>query len=143
MFWAFIGTLYLAYLTYEDYRKGMTIDDRKNYFMMGMSFALYGIFKRQWWYVLALIFIVLVFGFIMHKSKIMGGGDINTFLWIIYGFGIIAPNAVLTWAIIFIILLILYEVAKRVFFKQKNPLPFFGVILISFVASCGILGLYL
>lgn len=120
----------------------MTIDDRKNFFMMGFSFALIGIYPRAWWFILAVIAIVLLFGFIMHRFNVVGGGDVNTFMWIIYGFAIIALNAFLTWFLVFAVLLVIYEVMKRLWFKERHPLPFYGVILISFVFACYILKLY-
>lgn len=142
MFWAFIGTLYLIYLTWEDYRHHMIIDDRKNYFMMGMSFGLIGFMKRHWWYILLILAIVLLLGFFLTKFKVLGTGDIHTFMWIYYGFALLSFNSLLIFIIIFIILLLLFEGIKRLLFREYQKMPFYAVILLSFIISCLLLGLY-
>jgi len=39
-YWAFFGCVYLLWLTVQDFRNNMRVDDRRNWFMMGLSVSL-------------------------------------------------------------------------------------------------------
>lgn len=140
--WTFIGSFYLAWLTWQDYRHEMMVDDRRNYFMMGTSVALIGIVMRPWWYILALL---LVSGFIwlyFSKKKILGEADIKSLAWIVYGFGIIDIGSFVWFLCLLTLFAIIFEALKRFAFKEKRPMPFYGIILLAFIITALVYKLY-
>ena len=136
-YWAFIGTIYLIILSYQDIKNNRWVDDRKNYFMMGISFALITHFKHNFWYLLSIIGVIIIFNVVMTKYSVMGKADISTLTWVLYGFSIINYWALLAWVLILIVLTLLYVGAKKKFFnKAGNEVPYYPVLLSAFVLTC-------
>ena len=142
MIWAFIGTFYLIWMTVQDFRKKMLIDDRKNFFMMGVSVGLIALFRQPGWYLLALAGVVLALQFVLKRSKALGTADVHTLIWIIYGLGIINLWALVYFAGIMVVFTVFYEIVKRKVFKAGKPWPFMYVILLAFVAVCLLFSFY-
>lgn len=146
-YWAWLGTLYLVVLTWQDFRNNMNVDDRKNYFMMGASFALLSHVQRNIWYILILILFTVLINIYAKKYNILGHADISTLTWVFYGFGIINPFFLLFFILYFGGITLLYLILKRVALKllkrpYETPTPFYIVILISFLSFGIIVGLY-
>lgn len=141
-YWAFFGTIYLIFLTYQDIKNNMNIDDRKNYFMMGITISLFTHIRHGIIYILALGVIVLLLGKFLNKFKVMGEGDVNTIRWIFLGFGIISTVYLIWYFAIFIIITALYMLTKKFLVKNKKPTPFFPAILGTFIITCAMFGLY-
>jgi len=149
-FWAFLGSLYLGILTYQDIRNNMRVDDRKNWFMFGVTVMLLSHFDRSIWYVFLVIGLVMLLAKFLLRFKLVGAGDISGLSWVFLGFGWIDPSYLLLFVVVFVFCTVVWQFFARLFVKlgglfSRNSgfkLPFFGVILISFVASCVILGLY-
>ena len=139
-FW--IGTIYLLILTWQDYKKKMLVDDRLNYFMMGVTFSLLSHVQRSFWYIILILILFYALAYYLKKYKLIGEADVNTLLWIFYGLSILAPYYAFWFAGIFITLTLIYFGAKRWIFKNKEYTPFYGVILISFVALATIFKLF-
>lgn len=135
-FWAWAGIFYLVWLTWQDYTRKMLVDDRKNYFMMGMSLALVGFIKKPWWYMIGLLILALILMYLFKKKKLIGEADVNSFVWSFYGFGIIGLEVLLWYLGVFIVFTVFYEIIKRTLFKERRPMPFYGVILLAFVFVC-------
>lgn len=142
MYWAFIGTLYLIILTWQDYRHNMLVDDRKNYFMLGASIIMIDLFTHTWYYKLAVFVVVIGLSIVFQKYKLLGEADIKSIAWMFLGFGLVSPHVLMTFAIFFIIMLIIFEVLKRYLMKYRGKLPYYGVLLIIFVTTCLINNLY-
>lgn len=142
MFWAWIATINLLILTWQDYRHNMDIDDRKNYFMMGASLMLITAYSRPLYYFLIVLAVILGIRLTLNHFKVIGEGDSNALAWILYGLSIINPFKAAWFAAFFLILTIIHSIAKNVIFKYKGPVPFFSVILISFVFNCCLFGFY-
>lgn len=142
-YWAWIGTIYLIIMTWQDHRKArMVVDDRLNYFMMGSTFSLLSHVNRPLWYFLSLFVIVLVLSYFINKYKILGDGDAHAIGWIFYGCGILGINYFMSFAVIFVLCTLVYYVAKLGVFRYKKPTPFFIVILLSFLVNGVFMGLY-
>ncbi len=148
-YWFWIGTVYLVFLTYQDYKRNketgevrMLVDDRLNFFMFGSTFALLSHVKRPLWYMVSLIVLVLVLGYFLNRFKLVGRADINTIGWIFYGLSIINISYLVTYMSIFVLLSALYTFLKFVVFKYNKPTPFYAVILISFFTNSALLNLY-
>lgn len=142
-YWAWIGTLYLIILTYQDYKRKMLVDDRLNYFMMGITFSLLSHVRRPIWYVLALIVVVLVCGYGLTKLKALGSADIKTIGWVLYGLMIIGLYQTVTYLVLFGGCVGVYAVAKFWIFRYKEATPFYPVILIPFFINCLLWSLYI
>ena len=132
-YWAWFGTIGLIIMTFWDYRNNMNVDDRKNYFMMGISISLLTHLERSLWFILLLLVLVIVLNISFRKLNVLGEADISCLTWIIYGFGIINPFVLLWFCIFFLSLTVVYHFFKIVVFKYKPPTPFFYVLLLSFV----------
>jgi len=140
-YWAWFGTLYLIWLTYQDY-KSMEIDDRKNYFMMGITISLLTHLDRGLVYILAVFLIVFVMGIAFKRFKVLGEGDINSISWIFLGFGFLNPYQLAWFSLFFIVVTVIYFSLKKYLFKVDKPAPFFYVILISYVLNSLLFAIY-
>lgn len=134
--WAFIGTLYLLILTFQDILNNMYVDDRFNYLMIGLTIALSSIGIRNIWYILALLCVVILIKLVFNKYKVVGAADINTFMWIILGYGYIHITSLVVFLIVFIAVLLLYNIVKLFLYKKLSiNTPFYIVILLSFILT--------
>lgn len=140
-YWAYIGTFYLLLLTYQDYKNNRMVDDRRNWFMLGISVSLISHTYTTFWYKLALSIILIVLYIFMRKIKALGEADTNTYSWIFLGFGLINPYYLMLFTGIFIVLTLLYTILKKIF-KIQQPVQFYGVLLISYSISCFLLGIF-
>jgi len=136
MIWAFVGTFYLIWLSVQDFRKKMLVDDRKNYLMMGLSIGLIALFPQPLWYLLALAGVTFVLQYLLKNFKALGTADVHTLIWIIYGMGIVNMWALAYFGGILILFTLFYEIVKRRVFKAGHRWPFMFVILLDFVGVC-------
>jgi len=142
-YWAWLGTIYLIILTWQDHRKAkMLVDDRLNFFVMGTTFSLLSHVFRPLWYVVVLFFLVLFLCYYLNRFRILGKGDAHSLVWIFYGCGILGVEHFLGFAVIFSIIAGLYYFIKLVVFRYKLPTPFYIVILLSFFLNGLLGGLY-
>ena len=141
-YWSFLGTFYLLFLTYQDYMNNRKVDDRKNYFMLGLSISVLSHVYTSLWYKLGLTVSIILLNIILRKYKPVGQADINTISWVFLGLGLMHYTYVIMFTLIFLTLSTLFYVLKTYLFKYKENIAFYGVILISFVVSCFVLGLY-
>ena len=87
--WATIGTFYLILLTYQDFKNKMMVDDRHNYFMMGVTVGLYMIRRVNLLYVVGIILIIITLSMALKRFKALGEADIKTISWIFLGLSIL------------------------------------------------------
>lgn len=142
--WAYFGTFYLGWLTYQDYTQNMSVDDRKNYFMLGLSLALLSHFSRSIWYILSITILGFFFRYMYKKyfESAIGEGDVSALSWIFLGLAIVNPFSLLFFIILFGVLTGMYLFLKLRVFKYSKPLPFFGVILLSFIVNNALWAFY-
>lgn len=142
-YWAWIATLYLIILTWQDHKRNMRVDDRLNYLMMGVTFSLLSHISRPLWYVLVLFLIVVMLNKVIIKFG-LGNGDAKTLAWIFYGLGIFGTFAFLWYGLIFIVLTLVYHVVKKYVYKidLSTPTPYYWVLLLCFVFTGLLMGLY-
>lgn len=140
-YWIWSGTVFLFFLTIQDLLNNMNVDDRRNWFMMGISFSLLSHFNRGIFYVIGLLIIVVLINIIFRRLKPLGIADINSLTWIFFGFGIIGLTYLIWFFIIFFLLTFPYYVLIFVFMRNK-PAPFYPVLLLSFFLQGYIFGLY-
>lgn len=135
-YWAWLGTIYLAILTYQDYTNDMWIDERKNYFMYGITFSLLSHVHRSIWYTLSIVVFVMIFNYFGNKLDGFGEGDIQALNWVFFGFGFLNP----VWLGIYVLILSLYTgiylFFKHKVFKVSKPTPFFSILLLAFFTGC-------
>lgn len=141
-FWAWMGTLYLIFLTYKDYKDKRRIDDRHNYLMLGASISLLSHLPRGLFYMLLIVAVSLGLRWYLKKFKVIGEADINSLTWIFLGLGIINIFKLAWFGIFFIIITAIYTGLKFGLFRYKAETPFFPVILVSFWFNAWLLGLY-
>ncbi len=140
-YWLTIGTLYLIILTFKDFSNKMIIDDRHNWFMMGLSFSLYSHVDKGIWYVLTLIAVSIALNYFLRKFKVLGGADISSLTWIFYGFGIIGFDKIFWFFVVFTVISLIYFGSKMVILQYMfnvetmQKTPFYIVILLSFVLN--------
>lgn len=141
-YWAFIATFYLLWLTWQDYRHKMRVDDRKNWFMFGITTSLLTHIPRPIWYILLVVVLGIGIRVFYARFRVFGEGDINSFAWIFTGLGFINPFKLIFFLLYFVLLTGLYFVLKKYVFKRSEPTPFYGVILLAFVSAAWFMGLY-
>lgn len=141
-YWAIAGTFYLCILTFQDYKNKGWVDDRYNYLMLGLTFSIISHVQHALIYYLGLLVVNLLLRWYLKKYKPVGEGDINTFFWIFLGLGFIDFNYYVTGGILFIFVMLLVGLVKFILLKDKKPVPFYGIILIYFVLTSILLGLY-
>lgn len=134
-YWFIIGTVYLIILTYQDYKNKMNVDDRYNFFMMGLSVSLYSHSKHTILYIFVILGMTFLVYFYLKRFLKIGEGDIKAFTWIFLGLTIINLYYTFLFFIILSIVTILYSLIKRFIFNIKGATPYFGVILISFIIN--------
>lgn len=145
-YFAWIGTIYLIYLTYQDYTNNMMVDDRKNYFMLGMAVSLVSHIRTSLVYKLVLALLTVIVHIYMKKIKAIGDADINTITWIFVGIGYINAFQLFNFVIIFGITSVLYfyigKFFNKILKKDQKKFPFYGVILINFILNMFIFRIY-
>lgn len=137
-----MGTLYLIFLTYKDFRNKRIIDDRHNYLMMGATISLLSHIPRNLLFMLLLMAVIIGLRLYLTKFKVIGEADINALTWIFLGYGIINIFKLAWFGVFFIIIVSAYSFLKFAVFKYKQETPFFPVILITFWFNCIFFGLY-
>ena len=147
-----MGTLYLIYLTFSDFKNNMMVDDRYNWFMSGATFALLSHFDRKLAYVLSLAIMTAALVFFLKNRKVMGEADISTISWLFFGFGIISLPLLIWFFFVFFCVGMVYGVLKYIIAKimtkygikrdYKMKMPYYVVILISFVLNNILFRLY-
>lgn len=139
-YFAWLGTLYLIILTIKDFKNNMKIDDRANFFMLGIAISLYSHFNYRWYFGLSVIGILLLLRYLLGKFKILGDADISSLNWIFIGLAILNLGYLVFFLLIVVILWgFYYSLGRRL---TKNPLPFYPVLLLSFWISCFFLSIY-
>lgn len=142
-YWAWLGSIYLIIMTWKDYKNNMNVDDRYNFFMMGLTISLYSHFNYKTLWILFLIILVFALRYILGKMKPLGEADLNSIMWIFLGFSILNIYYVIYFFSMFISITILYSLIKHKLLKIDKPTPFYMVILFSFIFNCLLFGLYL
>lgn len=142
-YWAWLGTFYLLWMTYDDVRHRMWVDDRKNWFMLGLSLSLYSHFHYAWWYVVIVLAVSMGLPFFLRWRKVFGDADVNGLRWLFLGFAIVGPEAIAFFALVFVGLSLAYYITKKALrISSLVPTPFFPVYAFAFVFCCYFLGLY-
>lgn len=150
IYWMYIGTFYLFWLSWQDLTRQRFVDDRKNYFMLGVTVSLWWSVAggRVWWYGLSLVAVIMLFNIIAKRhEQVIGLADIHTLSWILLGLGIINPSYGLLWTIIFgVLCLVMYLVRLASYHhlprEQWTPSPFYPVITASYILFGIMAGLY-
>lgn len=140
-YFAWIGTFYLIYLSYQDIKNNMEIDDRKNYFMLGIAISLFSHFHHTIWYILAIILVTTLLDLFLNKFKVLGKGDLNCVRWVFLGFAII-NIFYMAWFLVIMTILTIFIISLKKALKIEKPTPYFPVILSAFFINCFILGIY-
>jgi len=146
-FWAFIGTLYLIILTVQDIKYKGYVDDRKNYFLMGVTISLLTHFNKTLWFIGVIILISITMSILLSRYVNMGEADINTVMWLFIGYAIINLYYLLLFVIVFGLINVLFWVLHAIIARimkidRKKPVPYYIVFLLSFLSVNIILGLY-
>jgi hypothetical protein len=141
-YWAWFGTIYLAWLTWQDFKNNMVVDDRKNWFMLGMTLSLYSHFIHKGWYPFILLAVVIIMSILLSRFNIVGAADISTIRWVFWGFGIINPYITMWWLLFFAAAYSIWlGIRKALKIPAWQKLPFYPVILSSFLLNCFMFGL--
>lgn len=141
-YWAWFGSIYLFILTIKDYKNNMMVDDRHNWFMMGITISLYSHFDYGFWWIVFLLALTFALRYFLGKFKVLGIADLNSIMWMFLGFSILNIYYTLWFSIIFLILVVSYWSLKKYIFKITKPTPFYMPLLVSFFLSCFIFSLY-
>lgn len=141
-YWVWFGTIYLVLLTWQDFRNNMKIDDRKNWFMMGSTISLYSHISHKVWFIFFVLALIISVRWYIMKFCKLGDGDANALSWIFLGFAIISIYCFAWFMIIFVVVSLLYTLAKLYVFKYKKPTPYFQVLLICFILNNLLWGFY-
>jgi hypothetical protein len=141
-YWVWIGIIYLIILVVQDYKEERMVDDRFNFFMMGVSISLISHFHRPLWLYVVYIIVLLGMYWFLKKMKALGEADLKTIAWILLGYSIINTFYLLVFSILLLLATLLTIGLKKYLFKIKAPTPFYGVLFIIFIFSNYLFGLY-
>lgn len=126
-FWIF-GLVNLVWMAVSDVRKGL-VDDRKNFFMLGVALSLLSHVWRPWWYVMGGVLMLVVLGVLNKRFGVWGEGDMSAFRWIVLGLWILEPVLVVFYGVVLGVLTLVQRVVAKLVFKEKGlKLPYFVVI---------------
>lgn len=124
----------------------MWVDDRRNYLMIGVSVSLFSHVKHPWYWGFAVLGMVMAMFWVFKKFKVLGEADIKSLSWIFLGMGILGLPYFVAYAGLFGIIMGIYFLLKLVLFRKQAKLnpktQFYPVILISFVLTCILMGLF-
>lgn len=142
-FW--FGTIMLAIMTWEDLYKNRVIDTRRNYIMVGMALSLLSHFPHDIFYIFTVIAVAFGAVWLLGRAKtalghLWGLADTGAFMWLIVGLGYISPDTFMWFAAILIPSSAIY--LGGAWLGKKEYVPFFPVILLSFICTGIMLGLY-
>ncbi len=141
-YWAWFGTFYLLILTYKDIRNSSKVDTRFNYIMIGISLSLTSHVEFVIWRILVLLAVIFGMYIFLNKFNAMGLADIQSLSWIYLGYGILNIGYLVWFVIIFVAVTLLYLLLKVKLLKIKAPSPFFPVILVCFIFTSWLFGLF-
>lgn len=82
--WGFMGCISLFILLREEY-KNKELDNRKNTFMFGATVALFFLSSWNVWSKLGTIFGVLIFRWVLGRSKLFSSHHLESFGWLTTG----------------------------------------------------------
>lgn len=133
-YWFYLGTIYLAWLTLQDFRNGMLIDDRKNYFMLGVTISLLSHLHNTLLYNVAAVITVQVLFMAFKRLKPLGEGDLSAIRWSFLGFAFIGVVPLIIYAGTFIILGSIYFGVKKAFGHSEYT-PYFLTLLLGFILA--------
>lgn len=145
-YWFWLGTLALIYLTFQDFKNNMRVDDRRNWFMMGATIALLSHNRPVLLYILAAVALGIGINILIVKLKLLGRGDANTLTWLWIGLAFIGFTNLMVFFVVFFGFYLFYMFVKivimRVMKVKKWNTPFYLVILCSFLVSNIMLKVY-
>lgn len=138
---AWLGTITLLILSFQDLRT-MTINDRKNLIMLGVSIGMVGIFQPSLLYLLAIIAFNFLFIQYIKFSQIMADGDTSALGWIMLGFGIIGVTSLIWFLIILAALSVIPFIIKWIIKYEGDHFPYYPVITAAFIITCAMFGVF-
>ena len=146
-YWAWLGTMYLIILTWQDHRNNkMAVDDRKNWFMLGLSISIISHIHHAWYYVLWVLAVVFLFNtYGARIIKRIGDADITGLSWLILGYALMSWVPLVVFFIVLAGISSLYAIFKAALekaLKREQAVPFFIVLLLSFIVTNVVLKLY-
>lgn len=140
IYWFFLGIIHLLILAYQDVRNKTWVDDRHNWFMMGLTASLYSHYYNKWWFLLIIILIILILTKFINKFKLLGEADSKTILWSFIGFAIMSVYLLFWYAVTFIVIylfaaLIVKLISKYMIKKKIEKYPAYPIFLLSFLIT--------
>jgi len=134
LYWYFAGAIYLFILAVQDIRNKTLVDDRHNYFMFGVTFALV-MFKppAHWWYLLSIFLMISISFYMFTKKGYIGQADANTFIWLFVGLAILDIFSLVLWCAFFIPLYIIYRTLAYFLQKKHMKLPLYPILFLSWL----------
>lgn len=130
-------SLILIRLTFQDLKR-MVVDTRQNWFMAGVAITLPYVLR------LSLIHIILVlvltflqaFLFRLFESKAdIGEADKETLNWLTLGYGFINPATLFFFSLFLVSITIITLLIKKHIFKISKPVPYYPVLLATFIGT--------
>lgn len=141
-YWFFSGLFYLIWLTWQDLRNNRLVDDRKNWFMMGVTYSLLSHIRVNFIYLIGIFVITILLYVFMHKLKPIGRADANTITWIFVGLCILGVPLLIFYTVAFSAATLFVLLLKKYIFRYEPPIPFYPVFLSTFVLTAFFFGLF-
>ncbi len=122
-----VGIMYLILNTIKDLRT-FKVDDRYNYFMLGVACMVMFVEHSNFWHTLGVIFFSVLVTMAYKWAK-FGNGDLSAFLWINLGLGALHTFYLLVfWSIMLLLQLIIAFALPK-----GQRIPFYPFITIAFI----------
>lgn len=133
-YWFAFGTFILILLTWQDFRT-MLIDDRRNFFMMGVTISLITHINTSLWKLLFLMAFVVSINILF--SRLYGRGDISIIAWTAYGYGIISFTLLGVYLMTIAAFTAIYHLFKVYFLSidKRVKTPFTFVLTLAYAQT--------
>jgi hypothetical protein len=110
----------------------MMVDERKNYFMMGLTVSVYILLKRDLWYIFESAIFIIAVAVLISLTGVLGEADAQSFFWLLSGIAAITLVHLAYFLWIIMVLSLIYILIRKLR-KVKGESPYYAIILISFL----------
>jgi len=134
-----MAILNLFFMTYQDYKNNMKVDDRFNFIMIGATVMLLSVFPISIYYLFTLVALNLILGWVFMKFRLMKFADVKSLSWAFYGFSIINPFFGISYLVVFGLIYFfndkLISLVRWYLNIECNKLPGYPILLLIFVIN--------
>lgn len=138
-YWWLFGSFWLGWMLFVDLTK-RDFDDKRNWFMSGLSISLISHVRVVFWYFVCLALVIVVLHLLLDRFDIAPKNELVSVSWVMVGFGILGWVYLMWWFFLVLVLSLVFLLLKQKLFKYKVRGSFYPVIFLSFVCNIFLTG---